>query len=119
MKLNPGEYKCKYCIEGMNVFNNDNVKISFCQHCGGSGKIDWIQNVVGVNEVKLKKWYTCAVGYDGEKLQYYQDGAIVSKSDFISHVELKRKDKPFHISWYIDLKGSIDELKVYNKGGSF
>ncbi len=41
MNLEPGEYKCDKC-------NGDGVW--YCIHCRGTGKLDWIENIVGKQE---------------------------------------------------------------------
>ncbi len=48
MKLEDGEYICKTC-KGKGAFHssNPNGASRTCHICNGSGKIDWIINVVG------------------------------------------------------------------------
>ncbi len=53
VKLGPGEYYCKYCKgtgeEPAPQHMNYQTYVWECDHCNGTGKIDWIENVVGVN----------------------------------------------------------------------
>ena len=44
MQLNPGEVKCNEC-NGIGTTLHD--PYSICNKCHGTGKLDWIENIVG------------------------------------------------------------------------
>ena len=60
MKLKPDEIKCDLCDgEGeRNVItkiadNGQFIELKTCKKCGGEGKLDWIEMVVGKHDVKV------------------------------------------------------------------
>ena len=49
MKLNPGDIKCPDCKgTGFNIdFVNEIIRYNGCLKCCGTGKLDWIEAIVG------------------------------------------------------------------------
>lgn len=45
MNFKPGEMICEVC-NGHRYIKKNNVKIP-CFHCQGTGKLDWIENIIG------------------------------------------------------------------------
>ncbi len=73
VKLGPGEYYCKYCKgtgeEPAPQHMNYQTYVWECDHCNGTGKIDWIENVVGVNREYTEE--------DMKKNDIYSLGVII------------------------------------------
>ena len=109
--MEPGYIKCKYCNNGKLILDNDYVKITYCKVCGGSGKIDWIENIVGHHiEISNDKWYNVSINFDGYKLYYYHNNIKINKNKFIADVKLKNNSKKFNISFWINLNGQVDNF---------
>jgi len=61
MKLKPGESKCEECKGKGKIPSEDNPNIfmgrvgsmSSCPTCQGTGKLDWIEKVIGKKKVNL------------------------------------------------------------------
>jgi len=109
--MEPGYIKCKYCNDDNFILNNRIVKISFCKVCGGSGKIDWITNILGnTHNIKFNKWYHMGLIFDGNKMTYIQNGLLVNEEDYIVNVQLKKQDEKFDVTFNLNLKGYTDNL---------
>lgn len=52
MKLNSDEIKCPHCESGRVVYYDEDIYCSTkeCNYCLGKGKLDWIEQVVGVKK---------------------------------------------------------------------
>ena len=48
LHLQPGEHKCSNCCGTGDDFGekSGDLTLSMCKKCGGTGKINWIQNVI-------------------------------------------------------------------------
>ena len=69
MKLGPGEIKCDQCKEArekrMYDLMKNRWKIKYdiwCDKCKGTGKLDWIENVVG-KKYTCELWFAPTAGY--------------------------------------------------------
>jgi len=63
-KLKKGEYKCKKCNGKGTILAKDDPKTLIwlenqrvaCPVCNGKGKLDWIENVIGVEKTRKVSW---------------------------------------------------------------
>jgi len=109
--MEPGYIKCKHCNDGKLILDNNHVKITYCKTCGGSGKIDWIKNIVGCDTIlDNKKWYNISVIFNGQGLEYYHSDIRVNENEFFANVILKKTNKKFDVSFWINLTGQVDNL---------
>jgi len=69
MDLKPGEIKCEHC-DGLGFLNKNFIPKTWvfiiygCVYCNGTGKIDWITNIVGPSSFHLNRIYM-------NKAEYY------------------------------------------------
>ncbi len=115
--MESGYYKCKHCDNGRIIIDINLVRITYCYICGGSGKLDWIENVVGHHKkLKVDKWRHYKVIYNNKILKYYIDNYSVAKEDFITDVKIKDINKDFNISFWMTYTGRLDNIEI-NKWG--
>lgn len=80
-----------------------------CFKCFGSGKVDWIENVIGK---KRKQYSTKAEGFDSKKVSGWKmmfDWVFCPGCNFKSKME--RIDWPYEIGWKCGVCGWITWLR--------